>query len=168
MTGETDSVDFPVTLGSFQPSYGGGSSDGFLSKLSPDGASLIFSTYLGGRSSGGISGEAGLGIAIDALENAYVVGGTTAASFPTTANAFQPLFGKGGDGFVVKLNPEGSAIFSSYLGGRGKDEARGVAVDPAGNAYVTGQTNSKDFPVLNALQPARNRSSDTFVTKIID
>jgi len=168
VTGETDSVDFPVTPGSFQPSYGGGSSDGFFTKLSVDGTSLIFSTYLGGRSGGGISGEAGLGIAIDSLENAYVVGGTTAANFPTTANAFQSSYGKPDDGFVVKVTPEGSAIFSSYVGGRGKDRITGVAVDSAGNAYVTGQTNSKDFPVLNALQPARNRSSDTFVTKIID
>jgi hypothetical protein len=168
VTGETDSVDFPVTPGSFQPTYGGGSSDGFFTKLSVDGASLIFSTYLGGRSGGGITGEGGLGIAVDALENAYVVGGTTASNFPTTANAFQPLFGKGGDGFVVKLNPEGSAIFSSYLGGRGKDQITGVAVDPAGNAYVTGYTSSKDFPTRNALQPVLGRSSDAFVTKIVD
>jgi beta-propeller repeat-containing protein len=90
------------------------------------------------------------------------------SNFPTTANAFQPSYGKGSDGFVVKFSPEGAAIYSSYLGGRRNDQISGIAVDPAGNVYVTGDTSSKDFPTRNALQPVISRSSDAFVAKIID
>jgi hypothetical protein len=110
----------------------------------------------------------GLGIAVDGQGNAYAVGRTNAPGFPITANAFQPLYGRGGDGFVVKLNSIGSAIYSSYLGGRFKDEAHAVAVDAAGNAYVTGLTTSNDFPTQNALQPAKKGSYEAFVVKIID
>jgi hypothetical protein len=168
VTGLTDARDFPTTTGSFQPSYGLGSSDAFVTKLSPDGSFLIYSSYLGGRSSGGISGESGLGIAADAQGNVYVTGRTNALNFPTTANVFQPIYGRGVDGFVIKLDSNGSAIYSSYLGGRFKDEAHGVAVDATGNAYVTGLTASNDFPTQNALQPAKNGSYEAFVAKIID
>jgi hypothetical protein len=164
VTGWTDSLDFPITAGSFQTDYGGGGSDGFLTKLSTDGTSLIFSTYFGGRS---VRGDDARAIAVDNAGNAYVAGETSASNFPTTANAFQPSYGKGSDGFVVKFSPEGAAIYSSYLGGRRNDQISGIAVDPAGNVYVTGDTSSKDFPTRNALQPVISRSSDAFVAKIV-
>ena len=164
ITGWTDAKDFPVTPGSFQSQFGGGGWDAFLTKLSGDGTSLIFSTYLGGG--GGLSHDTGKAIALDTAGNVYVAGETTASDFPVTADAFQSSYSKGGDGFVAKFSPTGAVVYSSYLGGRGKDEANGVAVDGAGKAYLTGYTNSKDFPTLNALQPARSRNYDAFVVKI--
>jgi hypothetical protein len=168
VTGETDSQDFPVTPGVAQPNYGGGDNDVFVAKLASDGA-MIYSTYLGGRSSGGISGEAGLGIAADSAGNAYVTGQTNASDFPITANAFQLSYRGGTDAFVVKLNPEGSSlVYSSYLGGKSADRGYAVAVDIFGDAYVAGATNSQDFPTKNALQPLRRGSNDAFLVKIAE
>jgi Beta-propeller repeat len=166
VTGETDSQDFPVTPGVVQPTYGGGSSDAFVAKLGADGT-MIYSTYLGGRSSGGISGEAGLGIAADSAGNAYVTGHTNASDFPITTNAFQVSYRGKTDALVVKLNPDGSSlIYSSYLGGKRADHGYAVALDIFGNAYVAGATNSKDFPTQDPLQPARRGSNDAFLVKI--
>lgn len=166
VTGETDSQDFPILVGATQTIYGGGSSDAFVAKLAADGT-LIYCTYLGGRSSGGISGEAGLGIAADLAGNAYVTGHTNASDFPITADAFQVSYRGNTDAFVVKITPDGSSlIYSSYLGGRGADHGHGVAVDLFGNAFVAGATNSQDFPTLNPNQAARRGSNDAFLVKI--
>jgi len=168
VTGETDSQDFPVTPGVAQPIYGRGDSDAFVAKLGADGT-MIYSTYLGGRSSGGISGEAGLGIAADSAGNAYVTGHTNASDFPITANAFQVSYRGKTDAFVVKLDPDGSSlVYSSYLGGKGADHGYAVAVDIFGNGYVAGATNSQDFPTENPLQPARRGSNDAFFVMISD
>src|SRR3989442_681315 len=103
---------------------------------------LFYSTYLGGSGS-----EEGLGIAVDTAGNAYVTGPTYSTNFPTTPGAFQTTFGGDIDAFVTKLNPIGSAlVYSTYLGGSARDEAMGIALDAAGNAYVTGNTFSSDFP----------------------
>jgi len=166
VTGETDSQDFPVTPGVAQPNYGGGNSDAFVAKVGADGT-IIYSTHLGGRSSGGITGEAGFAIAADSAGNAYVTGHTNASDFPVTANAFQVSYRGKTDAFVVKLAPDGSSlIYSSYLGGKGADHGYAVAVDIFGNAYVAGATNSQDFPTENPTQPARRGSNDAFLVKI--
>lgn len=168
VTGETDSQDFPVTPGVAQPNYGGGNSDAFVAKLGADGT-MIYSTYLGGRSSGGITGEAGFAIAADSAGNAYITGHTNASDFPITTNAFQISYRGKTDAFVVKLNPDGSSlVYSSYLGGKGADHGYAVAVDSFGNAYVAGATNSQDFPTENPTQPARRGSNDAFLVKIGD
>jgi len=126
---------------------------------------LVYSTYLGGSSL-----DTGTAIAADSDGNAYVTGYTYSSDFPT-ANSLQPTFGGGvSDAFVAKINPTGSAlIYSTYLGGSGQDDGDGIAVDSAGNAYVTGETCSTDFPTKNPLQPnyaGGNPCGDAFVAKI--
>ncbi len=158
------SADFPTTAGAFQTTYGGGSFDAFVTKLNPTGTALVYSTYLGGTSE-----DFGEGIAVDTAGNAYVTGSTTSTNFPTTAGAFQTTYGGGDyDAFVTKLNPTGTAlVYSTYLGGTGLDEGSAIAVDTAGNAYVTGTTSSADFPTTaGALQTTYGGGDyDAFVAK---
>lgn len=127
---------------------------------------LVYSTYLGGAGE-----EVGNGIAVDGSGSAYVVGHTNSLDFPL-ADAVQPVFGAGGtqgsrDAFVTKLNPAGTAlVYSTYLGGNDLDEGRAIAVDGAGNAYVTGRTFAGNFPTVNAFQPLKPGDSDAFVAKL--
>jgi hypothetical protein len=160
VTGFTKSTNFPTTVGAFQTAFGGGA-DAFVTKLNPTGSGLIYSTYLGGSGTDGCSD-----IAVDTSGNAYVTGGTTSTDFPTTAGAFQTaLVVRTIDAFVTKLNPTGSAlIYSTYLGGNNLDQSSGIAVDSAGNAYVTGSTDSTDFPTMNAIQAILGGNLDAFVT----
>jgi len=167
VTGMTFSTNFPTTLGAFQPTSDG-SGDAFVTKLDPTGSALLYSTYLGGS-----GGEEGKGIAVDAAGNAYVMGTTNSGDFPTTTGAFQTTFGGGldNDTFVTKLNPAGNGsldlVYSTYLGGSNEDEGRAIAVDAAGNAYVTGMTFSTTFPTTQgAFQPTSDGSGDAFVTKL--
>jgi hypothetical protein len=180
VTGYTTSTDFPTAnplQGACDNCYYHGqnawSGNAFVAKLNPAGSALVYSTYLGG--SGGLfGGDYGAGIAVDAAGNAYVTGRTTSTDFPT-ANPVQPTYGGDGDAFVAELNPSGSAlVYSTYLGGSGSDAGSGIAVDAAGNAYVTGVTASGDFPTVNPIQ-ATNKSyemgfgytGNVFVAKII-
>jgi hypothetical protein len=166
VTGHTDSSNFPTTPGAFQTTYGGGVEDAFVTELNATGSALVYSTYLGGS-----GGSGGFGIAVDASGNAYVAGGA-GANFPTTPGAFQTTYG-GADSFVSKLNAAGSALlYSTYLGGRGGPtnyvEAVGIGVDASGNAFVTGQTNSANFPTTpGAFQTTYSGgSADAFVSKL--
>jgi len=169
--GVTESIDFP-TFNAAQSAFGGGNSDAFVTKLDATGSAVSYSTYLGGSGFDGtrtfsdsIAREA-VGIGVDFLGSAIVTGLTSSTDFPTSADALQAAPGSFTDGFVTKLAPLGSTrIFSTYLGGSGDDEPRGLAVDPYGNAYVTGRTASNNFPVAEALDAIRN-GSDAFVTKI--
>ncbi|MDQ2760613.1 MAG: SBBP repeat-containing protein, partial [Actinomycetota bacterium] len=159
VTGNTTSSDFP-THDPLQPKFAGangtsGAGNAFVAKLNPAGSALLYSTYLGG--SGG--GDVGQGIAVDSAGDAYVTGFTFSLDFPTH-DPLQPKNGgagggvNGGTAFVAKLNPAGSALlYSTYLGGRGDDSGQGIAVDTAGDAYVTGFTFSLDFPTHDPLQP---------------
>ncbi|OLE17086.1 MAG: hypothetical protein AUI36_36895 [Cyanobacteria bacterium 13_1_40CM_2_61_4] len=171
VTGHTSSTNFPTTLGAFQIAFAGGS-DAFVTKLNPDGSALVYSTYLGGSNGGNSTGGAdtneGAGIAVDADGNAYVTGFTGANDFPTTPGAFQSAFAGGWDAFVTKLNPTGSAlVYSTYLGGSFLDGGSGIAVDSNGNTYVTGETQSSNFPTtMGAFQPALAGCCDAFVTKL--
>jgi uncharacterized repeat protein (TIGR01451 family) len=137
-------------------------SDAFVTKLSAGGASQVYSTYLGGSLF-----DSGLGVALDATGNAYVTGSAVSSDFPT-ANAIQPVTGGGGDAFITKLNPNGSAlVYSTFLGGEGADSAAAIAVDASGNAYIAGSTNSLAFPIVNAFQPVNpSFSGDGFVAKV--
>ncbi|MGO9097611.1 MAG: SBBP repeat-containing protein [Bryobacteraceae bacterium] len=143
LTGATSSTNFPTQSpyqGTFQAGLTnqGVAFDVFVTKLTPAGNALAYSTYLGGG--------AGWAIAADGAGSAYVTG-TAVANFPTQS-AYQATF-QGGttDAFVTKLTPAGSAlVYSTYLGGSGIDEGYGIAVDAAGSAYVTGYTESSDFP----------------------
>src|SRR5262249_27753766 len=125
---------------------------------------LVYSTFVGGSSE-----DQGDGIALDAAGNAYLTGQTSSGNFPTTPGAFQPTFGGGGsaDTFVTILNAAGSAQgYSTYLGSSGVDWGERIAVDPAGNPYVTGFTDSTNFPTTaGAFQTSLGGSSDAFVAK---
>ncbi|MCK4411022.1 SBBP repeat-containing protein, partial [Candidatus Bipolaricaulota bacterium] len=159
ITGDTDSPNFP-TQNPLQSDYD--VYDAFVTKLNSTGSALIYSTYLGGNST-----DRGYGIAVDSSGNAYITGDTQSTDFPTQ-NALQSAHGGGYyDAFVAKLNPSGSAfIYSTYLGGSGYDHGLGIAVDSFGNAYVTGDTWSTNFPTQNPVQPDYGRNVDAFVTKL--
>jgi hypothetical protein len=157
VVGNTTSPDFPSV--NPLPVTGGGF-DAFVAKLAPDGTRLIYSTHLGGS-----GGEEAFGMAIDGSGAAYVTGNTSSGDFPTM-NALQPQL-VDRDAFVVKIAPEGGAmIYGTFLGGHGWDRGYDVAVDTAGAAYVTGFTESADFPTMNALQPALGGPRDAFVSKL--
>ena len=165
ITGRTSSQDFP-TFAAIQPVYGGGDSDAFVSKLMPDGKSLVYSSFLGGAGTEDLAGRSG--ISVDPSGNAYVTGDTQSTDFPTR-NALRAV--KNGaastsDGFVTKINPGGSDfVYSTYLGGSEDDSALGIGSDPAGNAYVTGRTRSTTFTGSSATRPA-STTTDAFVAKL--
>jgi hypothetical protein len=162
VTGATFSTNFPTTPGSFQLAPAG-DFDVFVTKLNPTGSALLYSTYLGGNGQ-----DQGNRIAVDVAGNAFVVGFTRSTNLPTTVGAFQAATGGGFDTFVSKLNPTGSAlIYSTYLGGSGEDDGFGVALDAAGNAYVSGGTTSNNFPTTaGAFQTTLAGSFDAFATKL--
>ena len=162
VTGLTDSIDFPTTPGAFQITFKGGR-DAFITKLNPAGNALAYSTYLGGSNQDEI-----FGIAVDASGNAYVTGLTKSTDFPTTPGAFQTSLKGDADAFVTKLNPTGSAlVYSTYLGGSIFDDGFDIAVDTSANAYVTGLTESKDFPTTpGAFQTSLKGQRNAFVAKL--
>jgi hypothetical protein len=157
--GTTMSTDFP-TQNALQPANGSGLT-AFVTKINALGSALVYSTYLGGS-----IGEDGQGIAADSVGNAYVTGVTASTDFPTK-NPLQPALNGYADAFVSKINPAGSAlVYSTYLGGSLGDTGYGIAVDSTGNAYITGFTESTDFPTKNPLQAALNGEANAFVSKI--
>lgn len=161
ITGTTRSTNFP-TENPYQPFYHPATADAFVVKLNSTGTALIYSTYLGGSGD-----DVATGIAIDGLGNAYVTGSTSSVDFPTTPDGWQPTYNGGFDVFVVKLNPAGSApLYSTYVGGSGTEEGGAIALDSSGNAYVTGDTASTDFPTLIAFQQSIAGRKDCFVTKL--
>ena len=173
VTGTTYSSDFPTTVGAVYTSLSG-HSDAFVTKLSADGSSLGFSTYLGGSRSGGGTGgggggdEHGRGIALDATGAAYVTGVTISIDFPTTRGAIDSALSGYYDAFVTKLSADGTSLsYSTFLGGDGEEAGQGIAVDALGAAYVTGYTLSSDFPTTRgAVDTALGGYSDAFVTKL--
>jgi hypothetical protein len=160
VTGYTYSTNFP-TASPLQGAYGGGSCDVFVSKLNALGSALIYSTYLGGSDA-----DKGRGIAVDGAWNAYVTGSTSSANFPTVS-PLQAANAGSMDAFVAKLNAAGSAlVYSTYLGGSSNDSGQGIAVDGSGNALVTGQTQSSNFPTASPLQAGYAGYGDVFVSKL--
>ena len=164
MAGQTFSKQFSATNafatpGAFQTNFAGGklTGDAFVFKLDAASGYPAYITYLGGSADDGA-----FGVAVDAAGNAYVTGFTDSADFPTSSNAlykhisgildksygYYPV-----DAFVTELDPSGAnLVYSTYLGGSSMDSGQGIAVDAAGNAYVTGFTYSSNFPTVNALQ----------------
>lgn len=167
VVGFTSSINFPVTASALQVSYGGGATNAFVAKLNPAGSALLYATYLGGSGAANTLGIAdeGNGIALDAAGEAVVAGYTTSANFPTHSPLQGTLTGPQ-NAFVAKLNSAGSGlVYSSYLGGSGTDFGNGIAVDGAGEAFVTGYTNSSNFPTVSAFQSVNAGKNDSFVTK---
>ncbi|MCG3160516.1 MAG: hypothetical protein JMDDDDMK_01585 [Acidobacteria bacterium] len=152
IAGATVSVDFPVA-NSIQQNKAA-LTDAFVLKLSPDGRQVVYATYLGGGGN-----DQALSVAVDAAGAAYVAGVTTSTDFPTTPGTSQTSFKGFSDGFVTRLNANGSAlVWSSLAGGDGVDVANDLAVDGAGNVYVAGRTTSTDLPA-NGFQTSRGGSS---------
>ncbi|MGD0445549.1 MAG: SBBP repeat-containing protein [Edaphobacter sp.] len=182
VTGTTSSANFPVTAGSFQTMNNSSvkliPANAFIAKLNQTGTGLIYSTYLGG--SGSASGDVGTSIAVDSESNAYVIGNTDSINFPVTPGAFQTVNNAAAihstNAFITKLNPTGTALlYSTYLGGSGfmesdeGDSGTAIAVDNSGNAYVTGGTDSTNFPVTaGALQitPPPAGAGSSFIAKL--
>lgn len=167
ITGQTDSSNFPVSKpydGKYNSEFG----MAFVSKINPEGTAFVYSTFLGGTWE-----DWGFGIAADSSGNAYVAGGTRSSDFPVVHPIQSSAQGEVDQwhGFVTKISPSGNAlIYSTYLGGSGEDEATAIAIDPSGNAYVTGYTSSQDFPTYKPLQ-SKNKATTTnpltgFVSKI--
>jgi hypothetical protein len=150
-------LNFPEASGSRTGNPSG--VDVYVAKLSPAGK-LLYITYLGGSGD-----DRGYGIAVDSSGAAVVAGWTYSTNFPVV-NGAQPRLGGGRDGFVAKLNAAGNAlVFSTYLGGSGADSGNAVALDPQGNIYVAGETDSTNFPVLNGFQTQIGGRQDAFLAK---
>jgi len=162
VTGLTSSDTFPTTAGAFQTKFAPDTAEtSFVTKLNPTGTALVYSSFLGGGSD-----QNGNDIAVDSAGNAYVTGLTDSTDFPTTPGAFRTALAAGNCGtasapnacpdvFVTKLNSAGTAlVYSTYLGGGGEDAGFAITIDSSGAVYVTGSTNSSNFPVLNPFQNA--------------
>nr|MDT0663329.1 SBBP repeat-containing protein [Micromonospora sp. DSM 115978] len=173
VTGRTQSPTFPTTAGAFDRTGSVNSDlDAFVAKLNPAGTGLVYSTFLGGSNF-----DWGRDLAIDAAGNAYVTGQTKSSNFPTTNGAYDRTFNVGTcprcgidqyDAFLTKLNPSGSQlVYSTFLGGTDLDDSLAITLDGAGQAYVTGQTASSDFPTTTgAFDTTANGEYDMFVAKV--
>jgi YD repeat-containing protein len=151
ITGDTTSSNFPVT-GSARQGANAGSEDAFVTKLSADGSQLLYSTFLGGTES-----DDGTAIAVDSANQATVVGYTRSTDFPAPNPVLvapvQASNAGNDDGFVARLNASGSALlYRTYLGGTGNDDGGGVALDSQGSVFLSGLSDSTNFPLSDPLQ----------------
>lgn len=186
MVGFSASADFKTTPGALRRTYAGrqtnqqffGFGDAVVAKLNPAGTALVYSTYLGGSAD-----DVAMSVALDAAGNAFVTGSTQSSDFPVTAGAYQTRFGgmtddafySRGDAFVVKLGPAGDRIlWGTYFGGSSNEMGFGIAVDPAGNPVIAGDTISTNLPVTTdaisksyrgGANIATNPSGDAFVAR---
>jgi len=166
IAGSTNSADFPTQSPAQGSSASSATLTAFVSRISPDGKTLVYSTYLGGGRA-----QAATAIAVDASGNAYVAGYTSSTDFPANSG-FQTSYGGGSDdAFALKLDPSGTKLlYSTFLGGTGADVATGIAIDSAANAYIGGYTASANFPLKNPYQAALGATTatdeDGFVTKL--
>jgi hypothetical protein len=168
IVGSTTSTDFPMQspIQSTLP----GAASGFVTKLSPSGNTLDYSTYLGGSGA-----DFAVAVAVDGSKNAYVTGGTNSPNFPKTAGVLQGTCGTDAncngalyDAFVTVINPSGGGyVYSTFLGGELSDTGLGIVVDGTGDAYVTGYTSSTDFPLKSPLQATFGGGTlDAFVAEL--
>lgn len=171
LAGGTSSTDFPTEKAVQEHLRPGGyiSADAFLCAVDAEESKMVFSTYLGGTGT-----DSAFGVAVQPGEGAFVVGGTMSDDFPTSA-PFQRTFGGGAefgvDGFITHFAADGRSLeYSSYVGGSGDDAGLDIAVDAAGNAYITGATTSADFPLVQAFQGGIKGGgafgSDAFAAKV--
>jgi len=161
IVGSTTSADFPTTQNSFQPTGGGGDYDAFLMRLDPTGQNLIYATYLGGSGD-----DEAWSVKIDATGNTYLTGDTTSNDFPATTGVYRTTNSGATDGFIAKFDNGGNRIWATYFGGNSDENSYAIAIDPAGNSYVTGFTDSGNFPTQNAFQGTYRGGDDAFVLKL--
>lgn len=183
VSGATLSRNFPVSATAFQKAFGGADTsnnpffnlgDAFLAKLNPAGSGLVYATYFGGAGD-----DWALGVAVDAAGGAYITGASSSLTIPNT-RPVRPYRGPRqatiadqliGDGFAARFSADGSMlVYFTYLGGSLDDSGGAIAVDSAGNAFVTGQTASLDFPVTQDATQSSYSGSDgeTFNQRIGD
>lgn len=160
VVGSTLSPSLSTAATPLRTRSGGPHGDAFAARLSPSGVILWF-TYLGGNDL-----EDAARVVIDEAGNAYVTGRTDSRDFPTTAGAAQPRLRGQTDAYIAKLDSAGRIVYATYLGGSSDDVAMGIAVDRNGNAHVTGDTRSPDFPLERAPQTKKRGSGDCFVSII--
>lgn len=177
VAGITNSADFPTTPGAYDTTLSDTGevfvmNDAFIAKIAPDGASIQYSTYMGGSFH-----DAATDLALGPTGDIHVAGGTGSIDFPTL-NAFQPYCASpwsdeldcasAGDGFVATLGALGNLKFSSFIGGLGQDGAQAIAVEGSDNVFVAGFTFSSNFPIVGGFQSSNEpaESGDAFVTKI--
>lgn len=162
LTGESRSNNFPLANAT-QATFGGGTvtGDAIITVLSENGQELRYSTYVGG------SGEdSGQGIALARNGDIAIAGVTASTDFPVD-RAVQATSGGLDDAFIARFTRETPAlVYSTYLGGSGSDEARDIALDPIGNIYITGVTDSPNFPTEQPVQPAKSADTDAFITRL--
>lgn len=168
VTGYSKSTNFPTTSGVINTTYDGISytTDVIVFKLSSDGTTLLYSTYIVGSGN-----EYGNSITVDSSGNAYITGFTGSSDFPTTTGAYDRTKGGGNDIFVTKLSADGSSIlFSTFIGGSDRDESNSITLDSSGAIYITGSTDSTDFPTTSGandtLGDGTTSFSDAFAVKL--
>ncbi|MCB1049663.1 MAG: SBBP repeat-containing protein [Acidobacteria bacterium] len=163
LTGNSSNADFPLTPGAYNESYSGGGADVFVTKLNATGSALVYSTFVGGSSH-----DYAYGLALDSSNNVYVTGSTESSDFPTTGGVLNETYSGGVDGFVFKLNTDGSALtYSTYLGGSMSDQGNAITVDSMGNVFVAGQTDSSDFPTTSGVfMETLGGSTDAFICEL--
>jgi hypothetical protein len=164
ITGKTNSTDFPVTENVYDDTYSGGYPyfDSFVCKLNITSSKMMLSTYMGGNGD-----DSGTDISLDTNENIIVSGITNSSNFPITMDAFDKICNKT-DGFIAQLSSDGSKLlYSSYVGGTEDDRAYGICTDSIGILYLTGETNSTDFPTTpGAIDKSQNGNFDSFLFKM--
>jgi hypothetical protein len=162
LTGWTGSSNFPTTSEAFDERHNGGE-DAFVAKLNTEGSDLVYASYLGGPAK-----DRGSGVTVDDAGSAYITGWTASPELPTTSGAFAEQYNGGEDAFVAKLNANGSKLtYATYLGGTALDFGRGIAMDASENVYVTGRTESPDYPTVGASAAPPSGGRDALVTKLI-
>ncbi|MEZ5427993.1 MAG: SBBP repeat-containing protein [Pyrinomonadaceae bacterium] len=157
VAGVSSSFDYPTTPNAYQVESNG-SDEVVITKISPTGGSLVYSTFIGGNLI-----DSADALAVDTNGNAYVTGFTRSANYPLKNAVLTEL--RDVDSFVTKLNPDGSAlVYSTFLGGHNLERGSGITTDEAGNCYVTGRSNSGDFPAKRAVRSPRGLD-DVFISK---
>jgi hypothetical protein len=162
LTGYSNSSAFPHTWEAYDPAHNGGR-DAFLVKLDISGGGLIYATFIGGEAD-----DRGADVAIDDSGCAYLIGRTTSADFPSSDGAFDVTHNGEVDAFVAKISAAGDQLlYATFLGGESYEYGNGLAVGDAEEIFVTGLTNSTDFPVTaQACDPTQNGWDDIFVAKL--
>ena len=164
ITGAAMAQGFPTTSGAVQRTFGGGASDAFVTKFNSNGSALVYSSFLGGNGA-----DIGNSIALDTARHAFITGNTTSTNLRVTPGALQTTRHGPRDAFVTEFFVAGSGlVFSTYFGGSGTESGNGIATDPLGSAYITGQTGSADLKVTSSAfqKTIRGASSSGFVAKI--
>ncbi len=163
VAGSTSSSNFPTTVGTFDTSFNGGSSDSFIVRITSSGSNLRYATFIGGSSA-----DEGGEIRVDGSGNASVAGHTGSANFPVTSNAFSPSINGVTDAFVLRLNADGDALdYGTFLGGANGAQGLAMSMDSVQEVFVTGWTHSSDFPTtVGAFDTSHNGSTDAFVAKL--